>query len=233
MQILCISDLHQCHDSIKLVPCDVLIVAGDICTSGDIVQVEKFANWLQRESHNFDKAIIIAGNHDWVFMRMRILALEALRRAIGDKLVYLEDSSCVINNIKFYGSPWQPEFNAWAFNAPRGEKLRQIWNAIDDDTDVLITHGPPFGIGDRVYGNSVGCFELAQRIRQLKNLSLHVFGHVHASNGSYISEEHSGIQFCNASLLNEQYQPVYPSYMYTFLNTGIYRVSTATPIKLF
>jgi Icc-related predicted phosphoesterase len=233
VKILCISDTHQHHDSITLVPCDVLIIAGDICTSGEIVQVEKFANWLQRQSHNFDKAIIIAGNHDWAFMRFRILALEALRRAIGDKLIYLEDSSCIIDGVKFYGSPWQPEFNSWAFNVPRGEKIRTIWDAIDLDTDVLITHCPPFGIGDKVFGNSVGCFELAKKLRELNRLSLHVYGHVHAGNGAYISEEHPGVQFCNASLLDEDYKPVNPSYMYTFLNTANYRVSTATSIKLF
>lgn len=233
MKILCISDIHQNHDFIKLVPCNVLIIAGDICSSGEIVQVERFANWLQRESSNFDKAIIVAGNHDWAFMRIRVLALDVLRRAIGDKLVYLEDSSCIIDGIKFYGSPWQPEFCSWAFNVPRGEKLRAIWNAIDDDTDALITHCPPFGIGDRVYGNSVGCFELAQRLRELKQLSLHVFGHVHTNNGAFISEEHPGVQFCNAALLDDNYNVVNPSYMYTFLNTSPYRVSTATAIKLF
>lgn len=62
---------------------------------------------------------------------------------------YLEDASCVVEGITFYGSPWQPEFFDWGFNLPRGEPCLQRWRDIPDDVDVLITHGPSLGYSDR------------------------------------------------------------------------------------
>lgn len=35
--------------------------------------------------------------------------------------IYLQDSSVDIYGLKFYGTPWQPEFGGWAFNLPRGQ----------------------------------------------------------------------------------------------------------------
>ena len=45
-----------------------------------------------------------------------------------------------------YGSPWQPEFNDWAFNLNRGEECREKWDMIPKDTDILITHGMFFSL---------------------------------------------------------------------------------------
>lgn len=39
---------------------------------------------------------------------------------------YLEDSGTVIEGIRFYGSPWQPEFFGWAFNAKRGGDIDRV-----------------------------------------------------------------------------------------------------------
>ena len=39
----------------------------------------------------------------------------------------------------------QPEFFDWGFNLPRGQSCLDKWNLIPDDTDVLVTHGPPIG----------------------------------------------------------------------------------------
>ena len=50
------------------------------------------------------------------------------------------------DNVRIYGSPWQPEFYNWAFNLPRnGEEMKARWDAIPDNTDILITHGPAYG----------------------------------------------------------------------------------------
>ena len=46
-------------------------------------------------------------------------------------------------------SPWQPRFNDWAFNLDRGRKeLAARWDAIPDDADIVVTHGPAYGFGD-------------------------------------------------------------------------------------
>jgi len=232
MNILCVSDIHGNENSLSLVSCDVLVVAGDICTSGDAGQVSKFADWLSKEQSKFNHVIIVAGNHDWAFYRNKVLCLDILRNAVSDKLHYLEDSECVIDGIKFYGSPWQPEFCSWAFNKPRGVELKRVWDCIPDDVNVLITHGPPFGIGDRVFGNSVGCLELSNRVQKLPDLGLHVFGHVHAGNGTYISEEHPGVHFCNASVCDENYTPKNSSYMFNFVNSSPYKFTRGAPVSL-
>ena len=39
----------------------------------------------------------------------------------------------------------QPVFCDWAFNLERGEPLQKKWDLIPEDTDILITHGPPIG----------------------------------------------------------------------------------------
>ena len=74
----------------------------------------------------------------------------ALKRGLSDVCTYLEDSASIIEGYKVYGSPWQPEFCDWAFNLERGQPCRDKWKLIPDDTDVLITHGPPHGHGRRV-----------------------------------------------------------------------------------
>ena len=116
---------------------------------------------------------------------------------------YLQDSEVTIDGIKFYGSPWQPEFYNWAFNLPRGEKLAQKWAEIPDNTDVLITHGPAYGILDYApMGGHVGCEELYKRISDIKP-KIHVCGHIHNSYGQKTID---GIEFLNASVLNDRYE---------------------------
>jgi 3',5'-cyclic AMP phosphodiesterase CpdA len=88
--------------------------------------------------------------------------------------------------VKIYGSPWQPEFFDWAFNLPRGPLLAEKWNAIPNDTDILITHGPPHKILDLTEGDKlhVGCEEL-RKLFDSGSIKprLHVFGHIHETYG--------------------------------------------------
>jgi hypothetical protein len=39
----------------------------------------------------------------------------------------------------------QPQFGDWGFNLDRGEDMLRKWNMIPENTDILITHGPPVG----------------------------------------------------------------------------------------
>lgn len=204
MRIVCLSDTHGRHKKIKNVPDgDVLVHAGDMTPRGDINDLRSFDNWLGRLPHRHK--IIVSGNHDWCFFNKSSVARETITNAI-----YLEDSEIIIDGIKFYGSPWQPEFCDWAFNLPRGPALAEVWGRIPDDTNVLITHSPPFGSLDVVWnvrssenGMAVGCEDLARRILNLENLKLHVFGHIHCAYGEKI---HNGIHYINASICTEGYE---------------------------
>jgi len=230
MNIVCISDTHQKQNRLHIPKCDVLIFSGDMCSSGELWQVTNFSKWLNINKENFDKAIIVAGNHDKCFQQMKVAALDELITSdLKDKIVYLEDSEFIYNGIKFYGSPWQPTFNNWAFNAPRGQKLHQIWDNIPHDTNVLITHGPPHGIGDMVSNNHVGCIDLLNRVSKLDELFLHVFGHIHSGNGHYISEAIPNVNFCNAAICDENYDAINPAYQFILTNLGTHHFMTCNP----
>ena len=62
---------------------------------------------------------------------------------------YLEDQSLQLEGLTFYGSPWQPLFSSSAFNLERGAAMERVWERIPDTTDVLVTHSPPLGVGDK------------------------------------------------------------------------------------
>ncbi|HNC99840.1 MAG TPA: metallophosphoesterase, partial [Myxococcota bacterium] len=106
-----------------------------------------------------------------------------------------------------WGSPWQPRFFDWAFNLDRGEPLRRVWQKIPDGIDILVTHGPPKGILDRVQrGGEVGCEELREALRRVRP-RLHVFGHIHEAYGQLHLD---GTHFVNAASCNLDYRPVNP-----------------------
>jgi hypothetical protein len=106
---------------------------------------------------------------------------------------YLEDSECKLANptdgaettLSVYGAPWQPEFYDWAYNLPRGgSELKEKWGMIPDNTDVLITHGPPHGLLDAAMdGFLCGCEELLEAVTTRVKPRLHIFGHIHEGYG--------------------------------------------------
>lgn len=201
MKLVCISDTHSLHDRIPAIPDgDVLIHAGDCLGQGTVDNVEAFNHWLGGLPHRHK--IVIAGNHDWAFQETPALARAALTNAI-----YLEDSAVEIEGVRFWGSPWTPTFLDWAFMLERGAPLAEKWQRIPANTDVLITHGPPMGIGDEVrFGGitqNVGCADLLRRISAL-SLKAHVFGHIHEGYGEY---ELGDARLVNASSCTERYQP--------------------------
>jgi Icc-related predicted phosphoesterase len=95
----------------------------------------------------------------------------------------------------------------WAFMLERGEPLYQKWQLIPDNTDVLITHGPPKGIGDEANlgfkCQNVGCVDLLARIHQL-SLKAHIFGHIHEGYGEYLRGK---TRLINASTCTARYEP--------------------------
>lgn len=198
MRIVCISDTHNKLNKIKIPDGDVLIHAGDATSRGYTHELEDFNKKMGRLPHT--TKIFIPGNHD-------LLCEEPETAEIFTDIThYLVDEAVVIDSIKFYGSPWQPRFGTWAFNLFRGIQLRQKWAEIPDDTNVLITHGPPYGILDETQWNGPqGCEELISRISQLEHLRLHVFGHIHEAYGQ---KTINGVTYCNVSSCTLQYEPV-------------------------
>ncbi|CAF1655912.1 unnamed protein product, partial [Adineta ricciae] len=218
-RIVCISDTHTRYH-FDLPAGDILIHAGDFSMTGYQSEIEGFVEYLKSLTR-FRLKIIIAGNHDLTlepeFYRRtwnrwhpgRQQDVELIGRLIRDPslatnygIIYLENQEFVDSQtgLKFYGSPYQPEFCDWAFNLPvNGLELKQMWAKIPDDVDVLITHGPPANILDRTYtGQYAGCPHLLARVQKIRP-RLHVFGHIHEAYGQ---EEHGSTIFVNASTCN-------------------------------
>jgi Icc-related predicted phosphoesterase len=202
VKVVCISDTHCRLRKVTIPEGDILIHAGDLTFQGTVTEISQELRELERIAKNFKAVYYVAGNHDWLGEYNSSL-LRQMCKDVG--VNYLEDEWIVYEGLVIYGSPYQPEFCGWAFNLPRGEKLAQKWAQMPDKVDILITHGPPAGILDKVpYGNeSVGCEDLFKRIMQVRP-QLHVFGHIHHSYGI---QHFDGITFVNAAICTEQYRP--------------------------
>lgn len=207
MKIVCMSDTHMNYPAIP--ECDLLIHAGDLTNSGTWQQVRAaMAHLAQAKAR---RIIFVPGNHDFLFQREPELA-ESICDEFGIHL--LLDSETTIQGLKIYGSPWQPWFLNWAFNAPSDaiegmDFLTEKWSHIPDDTDILVTHCPPKGIGGVMSDDKdIGCSSLRRRIDEI-NPRLHVFGHCHMGYGVHATHSMSKrTVFVNASTCNELYQAV-------------------------
>jgi Icc-related predicted phosphoesterase len=152
--------------------------------------------------------LVIAGNHDWCFEKMPAACVDALTNAI-----YLQDSAITLDGVRFYGSPWQPWFYGWAFNLRRGSEIRAKWQRIDRDTNILITHGPPYGFGDLTADRQhVGCKDLLEFV-ELIAPQVHIFGHVHEAAGVCTNTRTT---FVNASTCDAQDRPIHPAIVFDY-----------------
>lgn len=192
MKIVAAADTHGLHGSMQVPEGDVFIHAGDFSCVNTLEEVELFAAWLADLPHKYK--IVIAGNHE-LFLESGSagLAVAALQKA---SILYLEDTAVCIDGVKFFGSPWTPAFQNWAFMLPRGEVLRKKWQEIPEGTDVLVTHGPPAGIFDHAHNLDLGCRELLAAVKRVRP-RLHIFGHIHEQYGV---QSRWGITFANASI---------------------------------
>lgn len=197
MKIVFISDTHGKHQELTIPNGDMIIHAGDISSIGKEKEIIEFINWYKSLPHKYK--IFIAGNHDFFF---EIAEQGIIDNKIPNDIIYLNDSGCSIEGINIWGSPIQPEFLNWAFNRKRGEEIKKHWDLIPENIDVLITHGPPYGILDQTQEKEhVGCCDLIEKVLEIKP-RIHVFGHIHEDCGIV---EKDNITFINASVLNHKY----------------------------
>lgn len=201
MRLVLISDTHCQLDKVNVPDGDLLIHSGDATYIGDTHQIFQFNEHLGKIKDKYKHGVLfIPGNHDWMFQRNETLARQLMSNA-----KVLIDETIVIEGLKIYGTPWQPFFHNWAFNLHRGQALKEKWDLIPNDTNILISHGPPYGILDRCpNGKLAGCADLYKRIFELKDLKLHVFGHIHDMYGT---KQIQNITFVNASICTERYKP--------------------------
>jgi len=218
MKIVCISDTHSKHEHIDMPEGDILIHSGDICfaNKGDqqseLVHLNKFNDWLA--TLNYKHKIVIAGNHDMILEDSgKEKAKELLSNAI-----YLDQELVEVEGFRIYGEPRQPEFFDWGFNVSR-KRMKDVWELVPENVDILVTHGPPHGHGDiarDMHGGGwgpprmirAGCkYQRALIDSRLAEgaFKLVVCGHIHSGYGRHVV---GPTQIVNASVVNERYHPV-------------------------
>ena len=209
MRLVGISDTHGREGAMdRLPPGDVLVHTGDITFGGNPEDVEPFLKWF--DSRPFQHKVLVAGNHDSILGANPELTRLLMRDY--PSVTYLQDSGCVIDGVRFWGSPWVPRKQGVSckgkfFMLERGTALADKWAAIPHGTDVVLTHSAPYSVLDGVpeHGKTtrIGCPFLLERIMEVRPRAA-LFGHVHSGHGV---EEICGITFANCSICDPAYEP--------------------------
>ena len=181
LRILHISDTHGVHRRLRDLPeADILVHSGDFTMSGSEAETLDFLEWLCDLPYRHK--VLVAGNHDACLYGARLDGLD-------DNVHYLCGSG-----VEFWGVPMFME------DCVSGHQ-EQLYAAIPDDTDVLVTHTPPYGILDRDGSILYGSRELLERVHTIRP-RLHLFGHIHKAHGT---TNDGMIVFSNAAIMDESY----------------------------
>lgn len=184
---------------------DVFCHSGDFTHNGTLREVMHFLRWLEKQPHKYK--VICPGNHDLVcvdndsFMKITC-------ESMG--INYLCDDEVIIDGIKFYGSPYTKLFGGMAFEY-REQELVPLFERIPPDVNVLITHGPPYGILDKNSdGHACGSKALADKLHytNVPRMKVCAFGHIHEGYGRLnhafglhpLSSVHPGAKYMNVAL---------------------------------
>lgn len=195
LTVMCISDTHNTKPPVP--EGDLLLHAGDLTEWGTFIELQDQLDWLNAQPHRHK--VVIAGNHD---LLLDEAFLKKHQERFGHYLngktaadldwgsvIYLRDEAVTVHfladsenspprRVKIYGCPTTPMYGISAFQRPRDE---DIWSGIVPvDTDILVTHGPPWRHLDG--GLHSGCTFLAQEVARVRP-RLVVFGHIHVGHG--------------------------------------------------
>lgn len=201
-KILGISDSHNLHEKIELIPCDIIIHAGDATNRGSDKELMSFLNWFSKYPSKYK--IFVPGNHDFGVEREPALYKDECEER---GITLLNDELVELDGLKIYGSGITPYFCNWAFNRMPGSEIQKHWDLIPKGLDILITHGPPKGFLDQnMLGEQCGCDQLLYKILEVKP-RVHIFGHIHDNHNL---KSFDGIKFYNVANCDERYILRYP-----------------------
>lgn len=205
MKIVAISDTHTKHGSLVIPECDILIHAGDESFMGRENEIRPFAQWFDKQPAKH--LVWIPGNHSCDFSGKYPESVSWIKQWSPRTNILLEND-VTLDGLKIWGSPATPWFHDWAYNYIRGPEIKRVWDLIPGDTDIVVTHGPPYGILDLVSPGTlremhVGCEELAKKLLEVKP-KVHIFGHIHEGYGQ---QRFMDTLYVNASSVDEMYCP--------------------------
>lgn len=214
MKLKILSDTHMFHMQEPLDKVDILIHCGDATNSKNLLvnemEFKEFFAWW--EAYPAEYKIFVPGNHDMFCESPKFNRF--VKSLNQEKFKFLIDNVSNVEGVSFYGTPFTPRFNDWAFNASRN-KIHKHYSPISQGVDIVISHGPPKFILDstqkkvveedgdvKSYIEQVGCMSLLRVIEQSIKKPKHVFfGHIHGNslfenNGTLIRRD---IQYHNCS----------------------------------
>lgn len=218
MKLWLISDTHTLHKNL-IVPKDI----DTVCFIGDATNTKSrvnntaefidFIDWFVELK--IDNKIFVPGNHDTSFEGGYInMKIEGRH-----DIITLINASVIVGGIKFYGSPYSRALSeGWAYSlSDRG--LHEKWKTIDKDTDILLTHMPPYGILDKVDSmysliavESVGNKHLRNKVFTIAP-KIHAFGHIHDArnilNGGSYKSPRIGTIFMNTSCVTNNHKLIH------------------------
>ncbi len=234
MLIHAFSDSHNRHKKIEnqFTGGDLLLCAGDFSFHGYKSEYEDFITFMSKMKSRYDAVVTICGNHEEEIERKH--HAEFVKFCQEQGVVYLEDSGFEYKGVKIWGSPVTPWFFDWGWNRsirddnmvyspPRfgggGAVFKMVphikphWDKIPADTNILLTHGPAYGILDELVfvdgtpkGEHVGCPHLLEKIKLIRP-HIHISGHIHCGYG----QKHiDGTSYYNVAVCDEMYYPGNP-----------------------
>lgn len=209
-RLVLISDQHGCLPEVP--ECDLLLIGGDICpvdmphdpATQRVWLDTNFRKWLEEVPAR--RVVGIAGNHDFVF--------EAKEHPRDLPWTYLIDSGTEFEGVSIWGTPWVPSLKNWAFCSDNPAFVEaETYDRIPEELDVLLTHAPPKGCGDKIPAGTkvnpdaediyMGCSKVKKHILRAKPRVV-VTGHIHGAYGVYPCGES---RVYNAALNDEYYGP--------------------------
>lgn len=223
-----VSDLHG-NLNFDVPECDILAIAGDICPVRESHHPVHQRHWLERTFYPWCESLVSSGparhvvftpgNHDFVFE-----AGQSPEAPQG--VTCLIDRAAEIQGVKFYGTPWSVRFGRWAFMADDAELVAK-YKGIPEGLDVLISHGPAYGLCDTVLspawpgspGQPLGSRALRTAIERVKPRRV-LCGHIHTGSHDPVFAipwacSKQGVEVVNVSLLDESYAPAYRPFEFT------------------
>lgn len=193
LQLVLVSDTQEQHREVEVPPGDILIHAGDFTMfSRSLRSILDFDQWLGELPHR--SKLICGGNHE------TFLQAHPASRSLLSSATVLINEAVEIAGLRIWASPVTR--SGLAFCIKSDEDRRRLYADIPGDTDVLVTHGPPYGILDASSGSDYhqGDPVLLDAVMRLRP-KLHIFGHVHLDKHSPRIFETEHTVFVNASLL--------------------------------
>lgn len=182
MKLWHISDTHNNHWQIRPPDgIDIVVHSGDASNWKDPYRNEAelrgFIDWFA--TLPIPLKVFVPGNHDTSLEKGLITRDLIESRGI----ITLINEEKEIGGLRFWGSPFTPRYGDWSYMKDRGT-INRIWDNIPEGLDVLVTHGPPYGVLDATYDHHnkvelVGCSALRKRINRVPPRFM-LFGHVHS-----------------------------------------------------